>query len=44
MVFGECLSRWAGISLAGDAGFDIDRQRKAHTKNFEYRIVKTANL
>ena len=44
MVFGECLSCWAGISLAGDAGFDIVRQRNAHTKNYEYRIAKTANL
>jgi hypothetical protein len=26
------------LEVIRDAGFDIDRQRNAHTKNFEYRI------
>ena len=26
------------LDVIRDAGFDIDRQRNAHTKNFEYRI------
>ncbi|MBU4559603.1 MAG: DNA primase, partial [Proteobacteria bacterium] len=32
------------LDVIRDAGFDIDRQRNAHTKNFEYRIAKTANF
>jgi hypothetical protein len=32
------------LDVIRDAGFIIDRQRNAHTKNFEGRIVKTDTL